>query len=238
MADRPIIFSGPMVRAILADTKSQTRRVIKSGNGAASIYAGERDGLWIVERFGDPASAMIRCPYHVGTRPWVRETWCPVDDSSMGEGEGWIDYRATPRYSAEHPAGWHNAPDDAEALKWRPSIFMPRWASRITLEVTDVRVQRVQEISEDDAQAEGAKWFDGRPINHYGWRHDHGDLYETAYSSYAALWDSINTKPGHRWGNNPWVWAITFRRVDDTGRADGGSQSRDAAMVEKETSNG
>lgn len=189
MAERPIIFSGPMVRAILAGTKTQTRRVVKP-----QPSSGVRYSPFVPSGIEDGHGRELRPRYCVGDTLWVRETWCPVDDTSMG-GEKWIDYRATPRYSAEHPAGWYEAPDDAEALKWNASMFMPRWASRITLEVTDVRVQRVQEISEADARAEGMESC-------------------TAYDQYRALWDLLNAKRDYSWSSNPWVWAITFRRIE------------------------
>src|SRR5574342_440540 len=132
MKERPILFSGPMVRAILEGRKSQTRRVAK-------LRSTRRPSGLVV------FSLHNRCPYGApGDRLWVRETWCPVDDREEG-GKLWVDYRATPRYSAEHPAGWDAAPADIEALKWRPSIHMPHWASRISLEVTDVRCERLQD---------------------------------------------------------------------------------------------
>jgi hypothetical protein len=89
---------------------------------------------------------------------------------------------------------------------------MPRWASRITLEITDVRAQRLQDISEEDAKAEGAAFFDGRPIHHHGWRHDLGSVWSTANLSFQSLWSKINGPDS--WTENPWVWVITFKRID------------------------
>lgn len=179
--NKPILFSSDMVKALLAGTKTQTRRLVKPQ---------------------PQISHDIDCPYgKPGDLLWVRETWCPVDDSDFDGGE-WIDYRATPKYEASHPAGWENEPDSPDALKWRPSIHMPRWASRITLRITDVRVERLQEISEADAIAEGCPAVslysldcESTPPSHH----------------FRALWESINGKGS--WDENPWVWAITFEVI-------------------------
>jgi hypothetical protein len=87
---------------------------------------------------------------------------------------------------------------------------MPRWASRIRLRITDIRVERLQDISEDDARAEGAMWHDGGTYWHSGWRHDYSDVHADAHSSFARFWNKING-PG-AWDANPWVWAISFER--------------------------
>jgi len=121
-----------MVRALLESRKTQTRRVPTT--------------MW----------ANLAMHHGMGTscRLWVRETFCVVEDGKF-DGERWVDYRATPRYAASHPAGWENEPDSPDALKWKPCIHMPRWASRLTLNVTDVRRQRLQDLSKDDAIGEG-----------------------------------------------------------------------------------
>lgn len=214
--ERPILFSAEMVRAILAGTKSQTRRVIKPQPDEPVIrllprttYAG--NVLWSnVLGTGKYVELDNRkCPYgKPGDRLWVRETWCPVDDTKLDEhGEQWVDYKATPRYAESHPAGWDNEPDSLDALKWKSPMFMPRWASRITLEVVEVRVQRVQDISEEDAIAEGCRG--GK--QYLG----HGDFNEIPPSAeFRDLWDSINAKRGYSFESNPWIWCISFRRVD------------------------
>jgi hypothetical protein len=185
--EKPILFSAPMVRAILEGRKTQTRRICKAED----------------PNLHGAVSKNIYCPYgKSGDRLWVRETWCPVNDEQYG-GDRWVDYRATPKYSAEHPAGWENAPDDAEALKWRPSIFMPRWASRITLEVTGVRVERLQTITEADARAEGVERTDeltGTADDILSLRH-----------AYSLLWEQINGAGS--WESNPFVWCISFSVV-------------------------
>jgi uncharacterized protein YhfF len=185
MKERGIIFSGPMVRAILNERKSMTRRVIRPQAWNYSndvlqprvIYARENEN-----DFGDP-SRPISCPYgQPGDRLWVRETWFPWPTEAKAI------YRATDESIIGAPKSG-----------WKPSIFMPRWASRILLEITDVKVERLTNISVDDAKAEGVSPLgmegDGRR-----WR-----------ASFRELWDSINKK--HPWESNPWVWVISFKRI-------------------------
>lgn len=203
----PILFSAPMVRAILSGAKTQTRRILKQqpdyrgSDGCES----DPDGWGWENDMGDHVpvrSARVR--WAVGDRLWVRETWCAVNDTAYG-GEKWVDYRATPKFNADHPAGWENDPSDPIALKWRPSIFMPRWASRITLDVTGVRVERLQDITEADAVAEGCGWLDT------GNSADNDLLVGDPVPTYSRLWDHINGAGS--WDANPWVVAIEFRRV-------------------------
>lgn len=186
---RPIIFSGPMVRAILEGRKTQTRRVAKLllPGDADYINCASHDE-WLERR-------RKQCPYGApGDRLWVRETW---SDSSGSNGTKLALYRAT--YPG--PSG----------IYWRPSIHMPRWASRITLELTGVRLERVQEISEADAMSEGVEanyWADFGPDGEIrkgeSWKYRAG-FHET--------WDVINLKRGYGWDVNPWVWVLEFRRV-------------------------
>jgi hypothetical protein len=225
-----------MVLALLAGTKTQTRRVMKPQpfdgplgwmwDGAAYIH-------WSLSNI-NPADAAHCCPYgQPGDRLWVRETWRPWNDVS----ELWdcVQYRSDgammkPRDLDRNQGGQFSEECDATITDqvdgrdtpWRPSIFMPRWASRITLEVTDVRVQRVQEISEEDAKAEGIdrdKWgveFYAPGVvytNCYGDKLPGVKPYHKAADAYRDLWDKINGKRGFGWDENPWVWAITFRRV-------------------------
>lgn len=208
MTERGMIFNAEMVRAILDGRKTQTRRPVKfpvhdknlGCELAGNELAGELSaGNYLNSAFCKP-----------GDRIWVRETFCPVDDTQYG-GEKWVDYRATPRYEASHPAGWDSAPNDAEALKWRPSIHMPRWASRILLEITDVRVERLNAISEEDARAEGI--IDGGCLNcgepePCGCANPDPDATDT----FAYLWQSIYGQES--WTANPWVWVIEFERVE------------------------
>lgn len=179
MTERPIIFSGDMVRAILDGRKTQTRRVMKPQPSPADVFVGDH-GLGMGPQF--------RCSYgQSGDRLWVRETWaCECCGRTL-------EYRAVHgrceglSYRADGGTGGSSG--------WRSPIHMPRWASRLTLDITEVRVQRVQEISEEDAVAEGVDiWADFRP-----------------------LWDSINAKRGFGWDVNPWVWALTFKPVPPAG---------------------
>ena len=191
MRERPIIFSAPMVRAILEGRKTQTRRALRV-QPFARPEANDETGLFDVYA-GDVLSGSIRCPYgQPGDRIWVRESW----QSHIGTfGESILyAYRAT---------------DDDRLGPWRPSIHMPRAASRILLEITDVRVQRLQETSEKDAIAEGIQ-----PFGDGGYHVEDGRFYMgNALASFEALWDHINADRGFGWDANPWVWAITFRRI-------------------------
>jgi len=208
MRERWILFSGAMVRAILDGRKTQTRRVIKP----------QPDNT-----LGSFASLLgQRCPYgQPGDRLWVREMWrlvrvnagtnCEFLDVQYRAGfavrsrENCVDMAANQLTSAKWEMGERCAFD-----RWRPSIHMPRWASRITLEVTGIRVDRVQDVSEADARAEGvtATYGTARQDDEKRWRADHR-------AEFAKLWDAINAKRGYGWDTNPWVWVVEFRRVDD-----------------------
>lgn len=180
--ERPILFSGPMVRAILDGRKTQTRRVCKVQ--WAEPMPPERAALLVAHQ----------CPYAPGQRLWVRETWAHIGGTDVS---GWLCYRAD----------INKRQDTLTRVRtWRPSIHMPRWVSRITLEVTGVRLERVQDISEADVAAEGC---DNNPQE---WNEDM-NRYGVARSSFAALWDSINIARGYGWEGNPWVWVVEFKRV-------------------------
>jgi hypothetical protein len=213
MKERPIIFSGPMVRAILEGRKTQTRRVIKPSPRfplGQKDYQGRR--IW---------NGYI-CPYAVGDRLWVKETWrhwesgmcdcgsymchCPPDGTPV--------YRATVNPEGDTAADEYYHP-------WRSPIHMSRWASRITLEITGIRVERVQGISLEDARAEGINCpvEEDMPCVRCGTCTDSDRTLPishqcSAISAFAVLWDSINAKrPGAAWNDNPWVWVIEFKRV-------------------------
>lgn len=222
--ERPVIFSGEMVNAILQGRKTQTRRVITPQPrnpetfGISPVWGqglhgkGEHAGHFCLHAAfdvgGKREDRFVRCPYGVpGDRLWVRETW------AIHELYG------SPLYRADTP---HlDRPQDAYNKPWSPSIYMPRWRSRLTLEVTEVRVQRLQEISDYDATAEGVNPFN----DECRWCHGSGTVsssiditqpecpcrYEgAAKANYARLWDSLNAKRGHSWASNPWVWCISF----------------------------
>lgn len=213
MTERGIIFNGEMVQAILDGRKTQTRRPIKWKQTRFTEIGEREDGSkWPWSEDAEHACDFWHpCPFGaVGDRIWVRETFCTVDDTQYG-GEKWVDYRATPKFEESHPAGWDSAPNDAEALKWRPSIHMPRWASRILLEITDVRVGRLNAISEEDARAEGI--IDGGCLNcgepePCGCANPEPD----ATDAFAYLWQSIYGQ--ENWNANPWVWVIEFKQVE------------------------
>ncbi|HBW7597291.1 hypothetical protein [Klebsiella pneumoniae] len=234
MTERGMIFNAEMVRDILDGRKTQTRREVKLNldiarlattyDWATSLAANHYQDLTeeqIQQKaeslrgvihpviLGNEQMVSIICPHgKPGDRIWVRETFCPVDDTQYG-GEKWVDYRATPKFEASHPAGWDCAPNDAEALKWRPSIHMPRWASRILLEITGVRVERLNSISQEDAQAEGLELTGWRPTYSDP---DSGGEVMTPYDNFAQLWESIYGEES--WKANPWVWVIEFKRVE------------------------
>ena len=211
MKERGMIFNGEMVRALLSGRKTQTRRPIKWKQTRFTEIGEREDGSkWPWSEDAEHACDFWHpCPFGaVGDRIWVRETFCTVDDTQYG-GEKWVDYRATPKFEASHPAGWDCAPNDAEALKWRPSIHMPRWASRILLEITNVRVERLNAISQEDAQAEGMDLTGWRPTYSDP---DSGGEVMTPYDNFAELWSSIYGE--EIWQANPWVWVIEFKRVE------------------------
>jgi len=205
MTERPIIFSAPMVRAILEGRKTQTRRVLKPipkyKDGSWSHSGGER---WHLEKRvpQDHGRVFIAdrgdwwCPFgSIGDRLWVRETFTT-------NGPAKIDYRAD------------GDPACAYRIRWMPSIHMPRWICRITLDVVAVRVERLQEISEDDMQAEGVDWLRVLVNGAVEYRNvGPAAAYATRPILWRALWDNLNAKRGHSWNANPWVWVIEFKRA-------------------------
>ena len=201
MKERPILFSAPMVRAILAGTKTQTRRIMKPQaddstwfeNGADGSITWEQDGkpccgtgVWDVPHY---SGKLTRRPYgQPGDRLWVREShWWFKDEPDHETGY-------YPPVLTVEDVEFRADGDDGRKV-WRPSIHMPRWASRITLEITGVRVERLQDISEADAQAEGVYTDPACP----------------AYDGYRVLWEQINGAGS--WEANPWVWVVEFRRL-------------------------
>lgn len=202
--ERPIILNTEMVQAILDGRKTQTRRVIKKHPDAKFQFINGVDGrsewkLWSGMKVLGP-----RCPYgQPGDRLWVRETF--------------FERMKNPCLGGSVRDVWYRADDKYGDVRWKPSIHMPRWASRITLEVTDVRAERVQEISTDDIVAEGTPPMKGilceNNIDELTKPSD-GTRSPLFWSiSFRELWDSINKKRGFGWDANPWVWAITFKRM-------------------------
>ncbi|WP_170759927.1 hypothetical protein [Ruegeria lacuscaerulensis] len=219
MTDHPILFSGPMVRALLDGRKTQTRRILnpqpEMKEGANPEFTG-----WRAERVGKKQWALIggmgygsnpfKVPYAVGDRLWVRETWRTLQKwdhlkpSLVMDDFDKIDFEAT---------GYHRNPVWAWG-KSRPSIFLPRWASRLSLTVTDVRVQLLRDISEEDAIAEGCSpFFDEADPQIMkgpnGTEHRMAPL-KGPRDSFKNLWDGLNADRGFGFEANPWVAAYTF----------------------------
>lgn len=217
MSDKPIIFSAPMIDALLRGKKSQTRRIFKGieklDSGNWHIF-GNGGGAFHVDEEYVPRFAPDYAPHVVGDRLWVREKYAIVPSTAyrMSEGVQQTVNPADKDMAAVYAAGWERSKPS-----WKSPMFMPRWASRITLIITDVRVQRLQEISEDDAVAEGVKrgssclngdgWFAQLPARRMG-------AHETAAGAYRELWDDINAKRGFDWDSNPWVVAYSFGVVE------------------------
>lgn len=188
MKERPILFSTPMVRATLEGRKTQTRRIMKP-------QPQKNINFPVVGQY-----LQKPCPYGVpDDHLWVRETWSPAFKRTKSNSG--VIYRADYGFRKDLSEYYINH-------KWRPSIFMPRWASRITLENTEVRVQRLQDITEEDAKSEGVK--DNHGVFHQSIQSQIDNVYRR---NFAVLWDEINAKRGFPWDSNPWVWAITFKRV-------------------------
>jgi len=217
MLERPIIFNADMVRAVLDGRKTQTRRIV---NGVPSSHdfhgwvlsstsaKDEGKACWAIGNsplLNKPIR--VRCPFGaVGDRLWVRETWMPDAPRNgtwadvefygcKGSPLSMIPKRFRKPEHCIHRASW----DGSEMVGWTPSIHMPRWASRITLEITGVRVERLQDISEQDAAAEGAS----TELSLIGEKH---------YLGYRSLWKSIYSADS--WQANPWVWVIEFKRLE------------------------
>lgn len=208
MTDRPILFSGAMVRAILAGTKTQTRRLIRANRPHRWPTIVHRMATALVGKHWAEPGGWVRPFALVGDRLWVRETWGlhrPVDFTEWRPG--------SMSGVTELPDDWTLAfrgdrGSNEEDCIWRPSIHMPRWASRLTLEVVSVRMERLQEISEEDARAEGAEPDRMCPPGYLDKRNL--DSSHTYRGAFACLWDSIN---GERtaWESNPWVWRVEFK---------------------------
>lgn len=219
MRERPILFSGAMVRAILDGSKTQTRRAIKPSRRLPIDFrgGGPRGGpdwndpsCWGWETGDGEECALaaapdvdhvIPCPYgQPGDRLYVRETWAQPTTLDPGP----TFYRAD--YPDNVLGKYENLPP-AEAITWKPSIHMPRALSRIPLEITSVRVERLNDCSEADAIAEGIERDGDGWLSYAG-----GSCVGFPTTSYASLWDSINGAGA--WEANPWVWVVEFRRIE------------------------
>ncbi len=206
MAEKPILFNSEMVLAIMDGRKTQTRRVIKPQPNYQ-------------KRFGQPESevnadiAKRKCSYgKVGDRLWVRETFAlnyQYDTDSISD---WEECNSLDSGDPRYRADYIRKEKPGYIGRWRTNIHMPKWAARIWLEIIGVRVERVQDISEEDAEAEGVV---PQEIKHLR------EIAETIPNStycphkltFSELWDSINDKRGFGWDENPWVWVIEFNKL-------------------------
>ena len=226
MNEKPIIFTGESIRAIMEGRKTQTRRVVKrKGKLAPYVLPDDLDGATPIGCGVNKANGVffgpLRSPYgSEGGRLWIRETLSIVDMPDMGDVPCML-------YAADERIRYDKAYDEANRdlsqpqlsgipvrpceMKFGtvPSIFMPRWASRITLEVASIRIDRVQDISEDDALSEGITMVESGGLGIEGTNIDEG----CAIDAYQILWDSINSKRGYPWSSNPWVWVTEFKQV-------------------------
>ena len=217
MKERPIIFSAPMVQAILEGRKTQTRRIVKTDIANFLEDGWEPQERMYETRDGDIVPAHTLCPFgQPGDRLWVRETWQITrnNDLTPSEVDGAIKWYHNPDhmkvvFRADADPSEDIDPWGRGKKKWRPSIHMPRAASRILLEITDVRVERLREITEDDAMSEGV--LRKSPVY---WQSYLGDNRNTLSSrdSFWTLWSSIHGPES--WSENPWVWVITFKRIE------------------------
>jgi hypothetical protein len=252
MKERPILFSAPMIRAILGNRKDVTRRIIKpqptrvvsdwqsdAEPGDVVLYRGWPTRL-VESRGRNKAAAgeltpqRILCPHgKPGDLLWVKETWQAIHvcvDPETGYGDDIIVCKSIPKddggeyndlYDAQIKPYWSvvyaatdpsaNDHKDDRGFSWRPSIFMPRWASRITLELVDVRVERLQDITEEDAIREGVDPWPFNPDQPLTTGERAGD--SPYRSGYALLWDEINEDRA-TWKSNPYVWREEFRRIN------------------------
>jgi len=198
--ERPIIFSTDMVRAILEGRKTQTRRPIKpQPENNSPVYWDEDCQCWKQDYIDDYAYAggppiyvadSFDCPFKKGMRLWVRESFLP-------KGIGIAEKMFGCLYKANGDKTPYGKP-------WRSPIYMPRWASRITLKITDIRVERVQGVQVRDIQAEGIT---------ASLMQDQTDMADQLRDKFKELWNSINIKKGFGWDENPWVWVLEFKTV-------------------------
>lgn len=210
MKERPIPFSAPMVHAILAGTKTQTRRMVKPVGDDDGFVLQDYGRGWWPYRSDDGESPMKgdneiphACPYgQPGERLWVREAWAAPHA---------FDHLPPRLIEPGTRITYASDPDGIGGLRGRPGMFMPRWASRIALEVTGVRVERLQDISEADAVAEGLEQVQPGRWRIYGPHTDGADMDVSPRVSYRSLWESINGDGS--WDENPWVWVVEFRRI-------------------------
>ncbi|TIM07558.1 hypothetical protein [Mesorhizobium sp.] len=222
MTDRPILFSGPMVRALLAGTKTQTRRVLSAPKWSTGLADMELcdDGIDAIARISG-CFAKVNLGFAVGDRLYVREAWrshAAYDDISpaaMGGDEAIL-------YVADDAHQTWGYPAITKLGRFRQGMHMPRWASRLTLAVSEVRVQRLQDIGEEDAIAEGCAPLGSEFLIPGQYLYSDPSTPRTAISAtsaYESLWNQINEARGYGWDANPWIVAVSFtvehRNIDE-----------------------
>jgi len=218
--EHSLIFSGPMVNAILDGRKTQTRRIVthiasigritEFGRSTTKGYDGTFRDSKLRWHDLDHDELLVRCPYgNIGSNIWVRETWrlldcnnqgCCIEYNTIAESEKDIVFSN----EKSRKQAWHYINKNG----WISPIYMPRWASRIDLRITDISVERVQDITEEDVEAEGCLLAEG-----------YEELVRTFYQYpyrevFQDLWNFLNAKRGFPWESNPWVWKIEFERVE------------------------
>ncbi len=223
MLDHPILFSGAMVRRILDGSKTVTRRVIKRENAPDHGNVWQDCDCHDIDPSDTPCEVCVArfgpSPYgDAGDRLWVRECWAPVQYNAEASTPSEMDA------SSERPA-FRATFAHAPAYRWRPSIHMPRWASRLTLDVVSVRAERLHDITNEDAILEGVRRFDNIPVARgysdpanpprWTWQEappDTSHCLITARHAFSNLWESINSELAP-WASNPWVWRVEFKQV-------------------------
>lgn len=210
MKERPILFSAPMVRALLDGSKTQTRRMVKPFFARVGAIASAVPADVVVERDG---FAHRGCPYgQPADRLWVRESW---HQRGVWRKPDWPEAEWDDAYWSGSKDVIYAADAARPATGWRgrPSIHMPRWASRILLEIVSVRVERLQDISVADAKAEGITPYEVRQFAQFGaTAEERAAMYQrSAVRPYRDLWESLNGAGS--WAANPWVWVVEFKRI-------------------------
>lgn len=219
MTERGMLFSAPMVRALLDGSKTQTRRALKRQPWASCSIEEGSDGEspFVYSALGgagpghdvEESRTPCRCPYgKPGDRLWVRETFAlsVVDPDGGAPEDDPENYDVIYRADDQLGGGWRDAGGNVIAAPWKPSIHMPRWASRILLEITGVRVEKLQDIKEADARAEGVTIEDRHTVGYCA-----GEFLPPAIRAYRELWAQINGAGS--WDANPFVWVVEFKRV-------------------------
>jgi hypothetical protein len=223
---KPILFSTPMVQAILDGSKTMTRRVCKPviEHDVVRIDV-MKNGDWYFKKYlgyrpcsgHDISGTICRPPYKLGDVLWVRETWTCIRNIDNGHEDYFyaankLDYDTVSTTYLCDDEGF----ETGRPFPWKPSIHMPKKLARLFLRVTDVRAERVQDITEADSIAEGIEWFEKSKMATCfvkGINQGNTAIGSTAVEVYKCLWDSLNVKRGYGWDKNPWVWVYTFERI-------------------------